>query len=82
MFRSVHPSEMLLPAGGRGTCTTPSLGAQENRSSRRWSLDTDVFKGRQTGGRNEAQIKLTLRGCASQGAGTLRLEGSRRALRF
>lgn len=36
--------------------------------------DTDVFKGRQTGGRNEAQIKLTLKGCASQDAETLRLE--------
>ena len=93
MFRSVHPLD-AASCRGKGvrdleTCTTPSLGAQENRSSRRWSLlllsgssDTDVSKGRQTGGRNEAQIKLTLKGCASQDAGTLRLEESRRALRF
>ena len=71
------------------TCTTPSLRPHENRSSGRWSLlllsgnsDTDVFKGRQTGGRNEAQIKLTLKGCASQDAEMLRLEENRRALCF
>ena len=85
---------MLLPAGGR-KCGTwkyaplPASGRTENRSSGKWALlllsgnsDTDVFKGRQTGGRNEAQIKLNLKGCASQDAGTLRLEENRCALCF